>query len=51
MLLSGHRTEAGFERYNIDTDDELREAVGKLASYVDGLPDKPTVIPMHAVAK
>ena len=36
---------------NIDTDDDLREAVEKLASYVDGLPDKPTVVPIQAGAK
>ena len=51
MAISGHRTEAVFERYNIDTDDDLREAVGKLASYVDGLPGKPPVTPMQVATK
>jgi integrase len=50
MAISGHRTEAVFERYNIDTDQDLREAVEKVASYVGGLPDAPTVVPMHAGA-
>jgi hypothetical protein len=47
MAISGHKTEAVFERYNIDTDEELREAVGKLASYVDGLPTQPAVVPIR----
>jgi integrase len=46
MTISGHKTEAVFERYNIDTDEELREAVGKLASYVDALPTSPSVTPI-----
>ena len=46
MAISGHRTEAVFERYNVDTDEEPREAVGKLASYVDGLPTTATVTPI-----
>jgi integrase len=50
MAISGHRTEAVFERYNIDTDGDLRDAVGKLASYVDGLPNLATVIPIQAGA-
>ncbi len=47
MAISGHRTEAVFERYNIDTDDDLREAVDKLSSYVNGLPTAPTVVPIR----
>lgn len=50
MAISGDRTEAVFERYNIDSDDDLRDAIEKLASYVDGLPDKPTVVPMQTGA-
>ena len=30
MKLSGHRTESVFERYDIDTDDDLRDAAEKL---------------------
>jgi hypothetical protein len=37
MAISGHRSESVLERYNIDTDDDLREAVEKLASYVGAL--------------
>jgi hypothetical protein len=46
MAISGRETEAVFERYNIDTDEELREAVGKLASNVDRLPTTPSVTRM-----
>jgi hypothetical protein len=45
MGISGHRNESAFERYNIDTDEDLREAVAKVASYVNGLPTTPTVVP------
>jgi hypothetical protein len=38
MKISGHRTESVFERYNIDTDDDIREAVLKTAAYVESLP-------------
>jgi hypothetical protein len=47
MAISGHRSESLFERYNIDTDQDLREAVSKVASYVDVLPVAPTVIPIR----
>src|SRR5437016_5749745 len=46
MAISGHRTEAVFERYNIDTDDDLREAIEKVASYVGQLSSPPSVVPM-----
>ncbi len=38
-----------FERYSIDTDDDLREAVAKVASYVNALPT--TVAPMQVKAE
>lgn len=46
MAISGHRSESVFERYNIDTDEDLREAVEKVASYVGQLSSPPTVVPM-----
>ena len=46
MAISGHRSESAFERYNIDTDEDLREAVEKVASYVGQLSSPPTVVPM-----
>ena len=47
MAISGHRTEAIFERYNIDSDEDLGDAVDKLASYVHGLPTNPAVVPIR----
>ena len=46
MKLSGHRTESVFERYNIDTDDDLRDAAEKLSTYVQQLPTDRKIIPL-----
>jgi integrase len=47
MAISGHRSETVFERYNIDTDEDLREAVEKVASYVGALSSTPTAVPLQ----
>jgi len=44
MAISGHRTEAVFERYNITDDANLVEAVDKLVAYVERLPSEPTIV-------
>src|SRR5262245_16267716 len=45
MKISGHRTEAVFERYNITSDEDIRDAVIKTAAYVESLPKSTTVVP------
>lgn len=36
MAISGHRTRSTFERYNITSERDLREAAKKLETYIDG---------------
>ena len=38
MKISGHRTDSTFRRYKITNDDDLRDAVEKVAAYVETLP-------------
>jgi integrase len=51
MKISGHRTEAVFNRYSIDTDDDIREAVLKTAAYVDTLSTTTNVVQFEDKAK
>lgn len=49
MAISGHRTRAVLDRYNITTEDDVREAVARTADYRATLPTTSKVIPLRAV--
>jgi integrase len=49
MVISGHRTDAVFKRYNITSDDDLREAQGKLEGYVAALPAQSNLTVLQTV--
>ena len=50
MKISGHRTEAVFERYNIGTDDDIREAMARTVAYVESLPVENKVVQFNSQA-
>ncbi len=46
MAISGHRTASVFRRYDITSEQDLRDAVKKVTAYVESLPTTPTVTPI-----
>jgi hypothetical protein len=46
MEISGHRSRRVFDRYNITSDRDLRDAVVKTSAYVESLPKESNVTPI-----
>ena len=51
MKISGHRTRAMLDRYNIVSGKNLREAMVKTAAYVENLSENASVVPIAQAQK
>jgi len=47
MALLGHATRAMFDRYNIISETDLRDALGKTEAYIASLPSPSPVVPLR----